>query len=50
MREIGKMIYNMDMVQKVGMMEVNIKVIMFMEGNKVKVHILGQMDQNMKEV
>lgn len=31
------------------MMEVNMKVIMLMERNKVKVFILGQMDQDMME-
>lgn len=50
MKVTGKTIYNMDGVLKVGMMDLNIKVIMFMVENKVEVLIHGLMGLNMKEV
>jgi len=49
MKEIGKMINNMDMVLKLGKMELNLKDIMWKVKNTGLVHFNGQMEVNMKE-
>lgn len=49
MRGNGKMIYNMDMVRKFGMMDLNIQGIIFKGKNKDKVNMNGQMVLILKE-
>ena len=49
MKEIGKMINKMVMVQKHGMMALDIQVILLMEKKKEKGNIYGQMALLMKE-
>lgn len=48
MKDIGKMIYNTDGEQNLGMMAPNTKEIIFMEENKEKGLIHGKMGVNMK--
>lgn len=50
MKEIGKMIYNMVMALKLGMMEVNMKAVMLMVKNKGKESIHGLMGKQIKKL
>ena len=47
MREIGKMIFNMDMELRLGLMDLGMRVIIKMEKNMDKGLIPGVMDQSM---
>lgn len=50
MRDIGRMMYKMDMVEKYGQMVVNMKDLMLWAKRKVKENTFGQMEVVIKEI